>query len=211
METIVRPAFLRGKKTVLRPLSKKTDMEKCWQWVNTQETWNFLGGVFPISYGEEEKWFDSLDARKNALALGIEAEDGAFIGTMGLHDMDWVHRHATTGAMIGEKEYLGKGYGQDAKMTLLGYAFGVLNFRKIYSQAFACNMASIHYNLRCGFHLEGVCKQHYFRNGEYIDQALLAVFAHEWLVYGKQYQETGLLQNDAHVAHEIERLKTLCD
>ena len=37
--------------------------------------------------------------------------------------------------MIGEKSYWGKGYGTDAKMVLLDYAFSELGFRMVKSEA----------------------------------------------------------------------------
>ncbi len=61
---------------------------------------------------------------------------------MGIHRINWKDRTATTGAVIGEKAYWDKGYGSEAKMLVLDYAFNMLNLRKICSQVLAFNKRS---------------------------------------------------------------------
>jgi RimJ/RimL family protein N-acetyltransferase len=78
--------------------------------------------------------------------------------------------------MIGEKEYWGKGYGTEAKMLLLDYAFNVLNLRKITSGVIAFNERSYNYSMRCGYKREGILKSHIYRDGKYWDVYQLAVF-----------------------------------
>jgi len=84
--------------------------------------------------------------------------------------------------------YWGKGYGTDAKMTLLNHAFNVLNLRKIRSEVVDYNERSLSYSLRCGYQIEGRKKAEVFRHGEYRDIVQLAVFREEWLVLWERYQ-----------------------
>lgn len=201
--------FLKGKKTVLRPLCKKTDLEKCWQWVNDPDVRQYMGSQLPVSLTEEEQWFDKLGENKRVIALAVQTLEGELIGTMGVHDIHRINRIGTTGAMIGNKAYQGKGFGQDAKITLLDYLFNTQNFRKICSQAIVSNERSIRYNLRCGYKIEGVRRAHMYRDGVYHDEVLLAVFADEWRDLYKAYREGGELDTKAHAEEQLQRLALL--
>ncbi len=110
---------------------------------------------------------------------------------MGIHRINWKDRTATTGAVIGEKAYWGKGYGSEAKKLLLDYAFNELNLRKICSGALAFNGRSQAYSKKCGYEVEGVLKQHIFKNGEYHDLVQLAVFKEQWLPLWKKFRKRG--------------------
>lgn len=181
-----RIIFLRGKKVNLRPLDKHSDLNKCLKWANDPDVRYFLSLYLPISEQEEVKWFDKEDETK--IKLAIETRQGKFIGTITLIGIDYRNGIATTGTMIGEKEYWGKGYGTDAKMILLNYAFNVLNLRKIYSRVFAFNKRSVNYSKKCGYKTEGIFRQDRFINGKYVDVICLAVFKKDWLKIWQEYK-----------------------
>lgn len=181
--------FLKGKRIILRPMNKETDLKKCLIWVNDPEVTFFLSMIYPIDKIAEEKWFDNLSNNKNNIALAIETLKGEFIGTMGLHDINWQNRTATTGALIGEKKYWGKGYGTEAKMLMLNYAFNTLNLRKINSLVISYNQRSLRYSLHCGYEIEGRKKKEIYKNGRYWDLIQLGLFKNQWLKIWKKYQK----------------------
>ncbi len=182
---ISKVAFLRGKRVVLRPLTKE-DVPQMYVWVNDPELLQYLGMYLPTSLSKEEKWLEGLDSRNGDITFGIEVA-GKLIGTMGIHRIDWKNRTATTGAMIGEKSYQGKGYGTEAKMLLLNYAFNTLNLRKIYSEVIAYNARSLAYSLHCGYKVEGRKIKDHFKNGKYHDLIVLGLFKKDWLPHWKKH------------------------
>jgi RimJ/RimL family protein N-acetyltransferase len=184
--------FLKGKKTILRPLRKATDFEPCLRWINDPQVNQYLLVYFPVTEKKEEEWFDRIANNPNEIVLGIETLDGKLIGNMALVHINAKDRTASTGALIGEKEYRGKGYGTDAKMALLDYAFNTLNLRKINSSVYAFNKRSVKYNLKCGYKIEGVRKKQIFRNGKYHDEILIAVSKENWLPIWKKYRKNRL-------------------
>ena len=135
---------------------------------------------------QEEKWLENLAENKNDIVLGIEVK-GQLIGTMGIHKINWKDRVAITGALMGDKKYWGKGYGTDAKMALLEYAFNTLNLRKLMSSVIAYNKRSLQYSLHCGYKIEGTKRKQFFRKGEYWDEIVLGLFKEEWLPYWKKH------------------------
>jgi len=181
--------FLKGKKTILRPVHKETDLDSFVCWFNDPDILRFVRRSFPMHFQEESEWFDTQYKKTNAVNLAIETADkNVLIGVMGLHDINWIDRTAVTGACIGEKEYWGKGYGSDAKGALLRYAFLTLNLRKIYSYAAAFNERSIRYSLKCGYEKEGVLKDDVFREGAYHDVVILSITADKFLALLKDVE-----------------------
>lgn len=179
-----RVVFINGKRLYLRPPCK-SDLSSFVRWFNDPEVWIFLNRIYPMTEIAEEKWLERLDERKNDIVLTIvikgrtPAQDRP-IGTIGIHGIDRDNGVATTGAVIGEKDCWGNGYGTEAKMILLNYAFNTLNLRKIYSRVLAINPRSRAYSEKCGYVLEATLPKAHFRNGCYVDEYILAVYANVW-------------------------------
>lgn len=178
--------FLRGRKVYLRPPHKETDLE-FFQWAMGQFlVRRTLLPRLPISMAAEEKWFDRLADRPDIM-FTICLIDGTPIGCTGLHNIHWISRLAETGTWIAP-QYWGRGYGTEAKMLLLKYAFDTLNLRKIVSGAVAFNGRSIGHNRNCGYRITGRLKRHHFINGRYYDEVLLACFREWWWPKWRKYR-----------------------
>lgn len=184
------PIFIEGKITNLRPLSKE-DAPTIARWINDPRVRKFVSATFPKNEQQEEEWINKLASDDKNIVFGIETKDGKFIGLMGIHQINWVYRICTTGAIIGENEYWGKGYGTDAKMHLLDYIFNTLNLHKVCSNVIAFNKRSLRYSLHCGYEIEGCRKRHFFKSGRYYDQIELGLFKKQWLPIWRRYKKTG--------------------
>ena len=183
-----RVAFLKGKRIILRPLRKETDLESCVLWLNDPEVTQYIRRYTPLSYDEEEAWFHGLPSKDNDIVLGIETLNGEFIGVIGLRRINWKDRVATTGTLIGRKEFWNKGYGTEAKMLLLDYGFNTLNLRKICSVVYGFNKRALQYSFKCGYKVEGKRRKQVFKRGKYWDEIILGVFKEEWLPHWKKYR-----------------------
>lgn len=139
----------------------------------------------------EEKWLERLAERMNDIVLVIVLKGRTLakdrpIGTIGIHGIERENGIATTGAAIGEEDCWRMGYGTEAKMILLDYAFNTLNLRKIYSRVLAINPRSLAYSKKCGYVLEATLPKAHFREGCYVDEYILAVYADAWrALWGK--------------------------
>jgi RimJ/RimL family protein N-acetyltransferase len=145
-----------------------------------------------LSYISERTFFEKangIDSKEIVLAMEV---GGEFIGMMGLHEIDHRHGTATTGAWIG-RPYQARGYGVEAKMLFLEYAFNTLNLRKVCSNVFEFNSPSLKYSEKCGYKEEGRLKAHFYARGRYWDKVQLAVFREDfmplWEVFKAKYVE----------------------
>jgi len=182
-----RIIFLEGRKVILRPLDKETDLDKCLRWVNDPEVIQYVSAVFPRAKKQEEEWFDK--EKENEVRLAIETkEKEEFIGSISLFGINNMNRVAELGIMIGEKTFWSNGYGTDAAMILIAYGFNSLNLRKIKWSALDFNERSVNCSKRCGCKVEGILKKEIFTNGEYVDMVCLAVFKKDFLPLWEKYQ-----------------------
>jgi RimJ/RimL family protein N-acetyltransferase len=182
--------FLPGKLVNLCLLDQNIHLDKCLEWLNDHELTQYLmAGRFPCYIDDEKKWFENNakpSAEKIALAIHVITSN-EFIGIMGLEKIDLIHRTAMTGSFIGSSANRGQGYGHDAKMILLNHAFNRLNLRKVSAGALDFNQRSLKFNQSCGYKIEGRLIKHYFVNGEYHDEILLAVFAEDFNPLWQKY------------------------
>lgn len=157
------------------------------RWINDPEVTRFITAFRPMTPQIEKESLERLSNSDKNMFLVIEVEDGTPIGSVGLHGIDWVNRSATSGAMIGEKDYWGKGYGTDAKMALLNFAFNRLNLKTIKSAAISFNVRSQKALLKQGYREVGRMPQLHFRDGRFHDEVLFILtrkdFMRVWRVY----------------------------
>jgi len=172
--------FLKGKHVSLRPIEKE-HIKYFLRWFNDQEVAHYITVFLPMTKGEEEKWVEELTNKKHTdITLLIVAENNTPIGNLGLHRIDARNRTATLGITIGDKNYWGRGYGSEAIELLLSYAFNTLNLRKVCLSVIDFNERAIRCYEKCGFRVEGRLREQLFRNGEYRDEVMMAIFERDW-------------------------------
>lgn len=190
MKTHPELTFRTGKRVRLRVLHED-DLPQITQWINNPEVTQYLSQSFPQTLESEIDWLKARNASSRDYVFGIELiETEALIGVMGIHNIDYVHRTATTGSYIGDENHRNHGYGTEAKHLLLDYAFNTLNLRKICSGCIAFNTRSQRYQEKCGAKVEGVRKDQYFKNGRYWDEIILATWSEDWEKAWDTYQKT---------------------
>lgn len=182
--------FRKGKRVYIRPVLRE-DLPQMTVWMNNQEMTQYLNAYLPMSPEDEVAWFEGIRARKpeDIVFAIVLVENNEMIGIMGLHHVEFRHGLASTGSFIGNNKYWGKGYGTEAKMLVLDYAFNTLNLRKICSAVWAFNKRSKRCLEKCGYREEGRRRQHKFVNGTYADELLMAVFKEDFIPLWKKFRK----------------------
>ncbi|MBI2483412.1 GNAT family N-acetyltransferase [Candidatus Uhrbacteria bacterium] len=196
MTNIIQPQFRTGPRCYLRPLDPRTDTERCYLWMNDPEVTRWLLRHTHIPYPAEASWVADVAKERptthHVFALVLREHD-THIGTVGVHDIDWLDRTGTSGWVIGAKEHWRNGYGFEAVMLLLRYAFTGLNLRKINSSAFAPNVGSNRIHEKCGYHEAGRRRLQFFRDGSYHDEVIWELFAEDharvWEAHRPQFEQ----------------------
>lgn len=172
--------MIRGSKTRMRAL-ERDDLPHFVRWINDPETRRFMNVRYPISMVEEEKWWEGFLDRKNDHILAIEAEDGTYIGNIGLHGIERENRRAQLGIIIGDKRFWSRGYGTDAIRAVLGWAFSYLNLNRVSLTVFAYNERAIRCYQKVGFEHEGTMRAARYVDGQYHDELVMGVLRDDFL------------------------------
>ena len=167
---------IRGKKVLLRAIEIE-DLDLLHKWSNDPEINYMLGGWhLPSSKQDQEKWFNSLSLNSPNQRLAIQTEELGLIGMANLVDLNWKDRNAFHGMLLGDKDMRGKGYGVDTIMAVNRYAFEELGLMRMNTTIISYNEASIGvYTKKCGWKIEGIKKNHYFRKNQWWDQVVVGI------------------------------------
>lgn len=171
--------MLAGKTIRLAILEEKY-LDKIMQDWNNPEMRKYLGGYMPNSKTFEARWIESVHEQmknRKSFYFALERiEDDEFLGTLGVHDIDWLSKSARIGITIHSPENWGKGYGTEAMKILISFAWKDLNLRRLELDVHAFNKRAIRVYEKMGFSQFGTAHGRFFIDGEYVDTILMELF-----------------------------------
>jgi [ribosomal protein S5]-alanine N-acetyltransferase len=169
--------FLIGDRIYLRGLEKADLSGDYFQWLNDYEVTKYLeSGAFPNSCESMEAYYESRQKSRNEAFLAIVLKnENRHIGNIKLGSINWIHRTADVGIIIGAKDCWNKGYGTEAMALMLEYAFERLNLRKIYLGVVSEHKAAIRVYEKLGFVIEGDLKEFYIIDGKLTGKTLMGI------------------------------------
>lgn len=181
-----RPLVRRGRRISLG-IYQRDEIPLMYSEFADSELQRFLGRADKLYYLESEyDWYDALRKDESSRVMTIllnpkgagRSEGGQFrlIGSVGIHRIDRLSRHAELGYLL-FKNYWGKGYASEAVALAVDYAFQTLNLRKLYARVFEPNKASSSVLLKNGFTLAGRLRDQVFVSGSgYADELYYELF-----------------------------------
>lgn len=153
------------------------DYEAIQRWQNDPVIFRWMDYVRPFSLS------DIKESEERAVEEGhpfvIEA-DGRAIGRIGLNNLRPRDRMASLYIFIGDRDSWGKGYGRDAMMALLAYAFDTVNLRQVELWTLADNERAIRMYKACGFVEDGRLRDRSWIEGHYIDHLVMSMTSDEF-------------------------------
>ena len=171
--------MLKGEKVILRPMRREY-LEKYQEYLNEVDLL-LLSSDEPPMPMEMERLAARFDEhikrpRSEFLWFAIEVQGGKFIGQCILHHFDQAARTCELGITIGDRDYMGRGYGRDAVSLLTKYAFRLLNMRKVWLATNGTNERAQKSFAASGFVEEARLRNHIWLDGRYDDLVYMAAF-----------------------------------
>jgi len=189
-----RIIFRMGKRVYLRPVLRE-DLPRLTVWINDPQVTKNLFAFHPYTPEDEEAWVRKISenhGKSEVLAIVLEDSDEA-IGVIDLRGIDPRNGHAEMGFSIGNKAYWNQGYGTEAQMLILEYAFNTLNLRKVCCTVNEANPRSRRCLEKCGYREEGRLKEHFYSQGRFLDVFQMAVFKADFLkIWGEFREKNGM-------------------
>src|SRR5262249_57794619 len=110
-------------------------------WMNHPEVWRYMDYEMPFS--RDDIGEDIERSRREGHPFTIVVEDRP-IGRIGLNQFQRRDRICSLYLFIGEPAFWGRGYAEDAVMTLLGYAFDRFDLHQVQLWTLADNNRAVH-------------------------------------------------------------------
>lgn len=162
--------FIEGTTVDLRPLLRQDIEGEYINWLNDAEV-NAHNGHHVYPYNRElalQYIAGTADQREN-LVLAVVTKAGLHIGNVSLQNIDPIHRSAEFAILLGDKNYWGRGIGEEVARLILHHGFTVLNLHRIYCGTIASNEAMQKLAQKLGMREEGRRRESFFKEGSYID------------------------------------------
>ena len=126
--------MIEGKMINLRA-REMGDLDRNYRWINDREVTRLLGMRYPISLAAGGAWMRGAPQSPwrslPACSSPIETKDGEHIGNISFTRCRRSSGRRGLGVTIGEQSHWSKGYGTDAMLTFLRFAFEEMNLHRV--------------------------------------------------------------------------------
>jgi UDP-4-amino-4,6-dideoxy-N-acetyl-beta-L-altrosamine N-acetyltransferase len=164
--------MLRGNRIILRDI-RDSDIGSMTAWRNDPEVSKYFFHPRQVSMEEERRWVEALRGRKDELLFIIAPAGNSDrpVGSVGFTEIDLENKRAEFGRFLIEPSSRGKGFGSEALFLTLRYAFSDLKLRRLHLEVYEWNASARLLYERFGFKLEGIFREHIYRDGQYQNAA----------------------------------------
>ena len=169
-----------GDKVYLSPMNVD-DYSQYVEWLNNYDIAKCINHYANmVSIVGEKEWLEKASSEKYNFAI-IKKEDDTLMGNISLMHINFVDRTAELGIFIGNTENLSHGYGSEAIMLLLDYAFNQVNLNNIMLKVYDFNKRAIKAYEKCGFKIFGVWEESHYVDGEYCGEVYMNVLKKDFI------------------------------
>ncbi len=169
---------LVGTKISLQPSSRE-DLPVFVQWFADTEVTRYLNLRVVPSHSQEEEWFDEI-ARSDSIVHWRIVAEGKTIGASAIADINWMHRQAMTGMMLGERTEWGKGYASEAVQLRTAFAFAELGLERLETRSRAGNVAMHRVLEKVGYRKIGLRRKVRWGDNGWQDEFIFELLREEW-------------------------------
>jgi len=172
--------FIEGKNVYLRPASIEDAKGDWYKWLNDVEINKYLANQFwPNTKAKQIEFVkSSLNSKERAIFSVCLKKNHKHIGQCSLSYINWVHRFADIGVVIGDKKFRKGIYALEVYKLLLQIGFKRFNLENIKSAA--SNPVAIKFHQLIGFKLIGTYKNLFLVNGKKMSLKLFSINRKIW-------------------------------
>jgi [ribosomal protein S5]-alanine N-acetyltransferase len=169
--------FLKGNQIYLRKLEVTDASIDYLSWLNCYDVTKFTESRFyPQSFESLTEYIVNANNSTNITFAIVDLLSDKHIGNVKLGNINWIHRYADIGLIIGDSNFWNKGIAKEAISLVVGYGFNTLNLRKIVAGIYSMNKGSIRAFEKAGFSKAYTEKEKYYFEGKYIDSFVFEIF-----------------------------------
>lgn len=172
-----------GKNLIFRAI-ERDDLKQIVEWRNLNDVNKYFFEHEPLSLSMQEIWFNKYLNNINNEKVWIvqEVESIKSIGTVGVYNIDYRSRNCEWGRLFLVGDFRGKGYGKEIEKMVYRYVFEHLNMNKLMCEVYSDNVNVVEMHKKFGSKIEGILKQHIYRDGNYKDVTIMSILREDYLL-----------------------------
>lgn len=187
------PVTLRGRYTVVRPLSPSADAESLFEGThrdNREEFWLYMSNGPFANVSEFRAYLDKLNVSSDPLSFVIaDAMTDRALGHASYMRITPEHRVIEIGNIFLTHWLARTRAATEAMYLMARHVFEDLGYRRYEWKCNAFNLPSRRAAVRLGFSFEGTFMQHMIQKGRSRDTAWFSMLDCEWPIYKAAYEE----------------------
>ncbi|MCX6723040.1 MAG: GNAT family protein [Candidatus Staskawiczbacteria bacterium] len=178
----MRDPFLVGQKIYLRTIDENDLNEEYQSWLNDEEVCHFNSHHRFPNYKENmlDYYSNIIKTKNNIILAVIDKKNEKHIGNIALQEINYIDRSAELAIIIGNKDYWGKGIGEEAGQLIVTHGFKTMNLHRIYCGTSKENIGMQKLASKLGFKQEGISRDALFKNGHFQDVVNYSLLENEY-------------------------------
>lgn len=155
------------------------DIETRVNWINNPSIHSTMYFDVPVSVENTRKWYERIEVNDTRVDYSFMNETGALLAMGGFTGISKEHKNAEFYVMVNPDMH-GQGIGKRVCKWMYNYGFSVLNLNKIYLYTNDNNVSAYKIYEKAGFVLEGIMREHKWKNGTFQNRRFYGLLSSEW-------------------------------
>jgi hypothetical protein len=165
----------------------ENDLELIMKWRTLPEVTKYMYTDPNLTLDDQVNWFKKIKKDQKVSYWLIEF-NGKKVGVVNFYDIDLKNHRAFWAYYIGDFTTRGKGLGRIIECNIYDYAFYKLGLNKLCCEVLSFNKKVVEIHKHFGSKIEGVFKQHIYKQNKFFDVVRMAILKEEWEVIRKNFQ-----------------------
>lgn len=180
---MLKDKIIRSKTIYLREISIEDAKDPYLSWLNDSEINMYLESRFS-DWSKENlySYIKELSSNDNEILFAIcSVETDIHIGNIKIGPINWNHKFADIGIIVGDKSQWGKGIAAEAIKSICHFGFDELKLNKLTAGCYEINIGSMKAFNKVGFSEEGRLKKKFISDEGYQDHVLLGLLEKDFV------------------------------
>lgn len=148
-------------------------------WINNPLINKSMFFELPATIEKTEKWCDSTQSNTSRVDFSFVNSAGQYLAMGGFTGISTEHKNAEFYVMV-NPELQGQGIGKQVSQWMYNYAFSVIGLHKIFLYTNDDNIKAYKIYENSGFILEGVLREHKWKNEGFQNRRFYGLLKSEW-------------------------------
>jgi len=154
-------------------------LEKIMNWRTSKEVSPYMYTDPKLTIEDQKNWFENIN-NNSTVRYWIIVVDEIDVGVLYLYDIDVKNKRCFWGYYIGDSSAQGKGVARQLECNIYDYVFYDVGLNKLCCEVLTFNEKVIKIHEKFGSEIEGVFKQHIFKNNTFLDVVRMAILREKW-------------------------------